>query len=160
MILYFVQVGIAKDMGQCGKQDDHGFGDQSYTSSFGDIFTLDFDSEEHLNIFDTRHYASANPLFNYIAKALSAFGQSESDAAAETSSMQTDTAGLLGAIGIMGATQALTAYENYISFQNSWTEGQYFYAGVFLGAATVDGLVVMYLFLLAQEINEADSGSA
>ena len=81
MILYFVQIGIAKDMGQCGKKDDHGFGDAGFTTSIGDIFTLDFDSEEHLNIYDTRHYASTNPLFNYIAKALSAFGQSEADAA-------------------------------------------------------------------------------
>ena len=77
MVLYFVQIGIAKDMGQCGKEDDHGFDDAGFNSALGDVFTLDFDVEKL-----SRHYVSSNPFFNFIAKTLSVFGQSEEDATA------------------------------------------------------------------------------
>ena len=77
MILYFVQFGIAKDMGQCGK-DEHGFENSGLNkrSDLADVFTLDFDDRE-LSSFASN--TSSNPFYNFITKALSVFGQSSAD---------------------------------------------------------------------------------
>ena len=76
MVLYFVQFGIAKDMGQCGK-DDHGFNNSSLIKSdLGDVFSLDFDDRE-LSSFASN--TSSNPLYNFITKALNVFGQSSAE---------------------------------------------------------------------------------
>ena len=76
MILYFVQFGVAKDLGQCGK-DDHGFENSGFSKSdLGDVFTLDFD-DRALTSFASN--TSSNPFYNFITKALSVFGQSSAE---------------------------------------------------------------------------------
>jgi len=55
----------------------------------------------------------------------------------------------------MGAAQGYAAYQSYLSFNEQWVAGEYFDAGAFLGAALVDGAILMYLLLLAGAINDA-----
>ena len=95
MVLYFIQFGIALNMGQCGKQeDDHGFSSAS-TGRFSsnvleEYFTLDIEKM-------TKRQLDSNPFTDYFAKVFSVFGQDDSD------SQSVDTMGLLGALGVMGA---------------------------------------------------------
>lgn len=103
-----------------------------------DIFTLDLqDLSQKAEI--------VNPLMGYFSKMFGLYGQDSSSS---------DDNSLLASIGLLGAAQALTAYENYISFTDRWTNEKYFEAGTFLGAAIVDGAIVLYLFLLAGAVNE------
>ena len=83
----------------------------------------------------------------------SLYGQESSE------NQETSTDSIVASIGLMGAAQALTAYENYLAYQSSWLNGAYFEAGAFLGAAMVDGFIVAYLFLLAGALNGADTGN-
>ena len=77
----------------------------------------------------------------------------------QDSSADTSTDSIVASIGLMGAAQALTAYESYLAYQSSWLNGAYFEAGAFLGSAIVDGFIVAYLFLLAGAVNGADTGN-
>jgi len=82
----------------------------------------------------------------YFSKMFDLYGQDSSSSDSDDS--------LLANIGLLGAAQALTAYENYLSFNERWLSERYFEAGTFLGAAIVDGAIVFYLFLLAGALNE------
>ena len=44
-----------------------------------------------------------------------------------------------------------------MAFNEAWLAGDYFVSGSFLGAATVDALVVMYLLALANPAAGSDS---
>lgn len=156
MVLYFVQFGIALNLGQCGPQeDDHGFGSSSDSAGgfssdvLKEYFTLDIEKM-------SKRQLDNNPFTDYIAKVFRLFGQDDT----ETSELN-DTSALLGTLGIMGAQQAFAAYENWLAYNESWGRGDYFNAGLFLGTAAVDGAVVLYLLAMAQLVNSADtSGQA
>lgn len=150
MILLFIQFGVGLKMGLCSK-DDHGFNDSTggvtgdtFAGNFLlDIFTLDIeDLKDQANVTD--------PLSFYISKIYGLFGQTSSSETTDTS-----TAALIGTIGLLGAAQALTAYNNYLYFNESWIAEKYFEAGAFLGAAIVDGFIILYLFLMAGAVSDS-----
>ena len=142
MVLMFIQFGIGLNMGMCGEEEkgNHGsFDANGQTSAIRDIFTLDIENLKEKAGID-------NPLMGYFSKMFDLYGQDSSSSNSDDS--------LLANIGLLGAAQALTAYENYLSFNERWLSERYFEAGTFLGAAIVDGAIVFYLFLLAGALNE------
>jgi len=162
LALTMAQFVMAMRMGSCDS-DSHGFRDPG--SGFWanpevtmyDLFTIDvhdfvdkYDGSSQYRDSQDWNLPDAHVLVEYAKSML--LGQS----AEEDDAMTALIANLL----LLGGYTALQVYADYLTFLNRWENDDFFNAGAFLGRAIVNGVVVLYIVLLAVNLRELLQGAA